>query len=82
MRIKVKHRITEEVMYAVNISDSGYVTCIDYLGEMLNYGREKLKVIDPDYLPDKEESAKVNDFLPKDFFKNSGKPDVCGRSWE
>ena len=82
MRIKVKHRITEEVMYAVNISDSGYVTCIDYLGEILTYGREKLKVIDPDYLPNKDESAKVSDFLPKDFFETLGKPEMSGKSWE
>lgn len=82
MRIKVKHRITEEVMYAVNISDSGFVTCIDYLGEILNYSRDKLKVIDSDYLPTKDESAKVSDFLPKDFFETLGKPNMSGRSWE
>lgn len=82
MRIKVKHRITGEVMYAVNISDSGYVTCIDYLGEILSYSREKLKVIDSDYLPNKEESAKVSDFLPKDFFETLGKPEMSDRSWE
>ena len=82
MRIKVKHRISGEVMYAINISDSGYVTCIDYLGELLTYSREKLKVIDPDYLPNKEESAKVSDFLPKDFFETLGKPEMSDRSWE
>ena len=82
MRIKVKHRTSGEVMYAVNISDSGYVTCIDYLGEILTYGREKLKVIDPDYLPNKDESAKVSDFIPKDFFKTLGKPEMSDRSWE
>ena len=82
MRIKVKHRISGEVMYAVNITDSGYVTCIDYLGEILTYSREKLKVIDPDYLPNKKESAKVSDFLPKDFFETLGKPETSDRSWE
>ena len=82
MRIKVMHRVSREVMYAVNISDSGYVTCIDYLGEILNYSREKLKVIDPDYLPNKDESAKVSDFLPKDFFETLGKPEMSNQSWE
>ena len=82
MRIKVKHNISGEVMYAVNISDSGYVTCIDYLGELLNYSRDKLKVINPDYLPNKDESAKVSDFIPKDFFKTLGKPEMSDRSWE
>ena len=82
MRIKVKHNISGEVMYAINISDSGYVTCIDYLGELLIYSREKLKVIDPDYLPNKDESAKVSDFLPKDFFNTLGKLEMSDRSWE
>ena len=82
MRIKVMHRISREVMYAVNISDGGYITCVDYMGELLTYNREKIKVVDPDYLPNKEESAKVSDFLPKDFFKNSGEPEMSDRSWE
>lgn len=83
MRIKVKHRITEEVMYAVNFTDSGYVICVDYNGEFLMYSSENIKVIDPNYLPDKEESAKVSDFLPKDFFNNLGKPKMSdNQSWE
>lgn len=82
MKIKVMHRIRREVMYAVNISDDGYVTCIDYLGEMLNYSREKLKVIDPEYLPNKDESAKMSDFLPKNFFETLAELDMSDRSWE
>lgn len=83
MKIKVMHRVSREVMYAVNISDSGYVTCVDYMGELLTYSREKLKVIDPEYLPKKEESAKVSDFLPKDFFETLGKPEMSdNQSWE
>ena len=69
MRIKVKHKTSGKVMYAINTYDSGYVTCIDYLGEILTYNGEKLKVIDPDYLPNKAESAKVSDSLPKIFLK-------------
>ena len=83
MRIKVKHKRFEEVMYAVNFTDSGYVICVDYNGEFLKYSREDLQVIDPEYLPNKDESAKVSDFLPKDFFKNLDKPKMSdNQSWE
>ena len=82
MKIKVMHRNSREVMYAVNISDDGYVTCIDYSGEMLNYSREKLKVIDPEYLPNKDESAKTSDFLSENFFKTLAESDMSDRSWE
>ena len=82
MRIKVKHKRFEEVMYAVNFTDSGYVICVDYNGDFLQYDRENLQVIDPEYPPNKDESAKVSDFLPKDFFKTLGKPEMGDRSWE
>lgn len=82
MRIKVKHKRFEEVMYAVNFTDSGYVICVDYNGEFLKYSREDLQVIDLDYLPNKDELVKVSDFLPEDFFETLGKPNMSGRSWE
>ena len=82
MRIKVKHKRSEEVMYAVNFTDSGYVICVDYNGEFSMYSSENINVIDPDYLPNKDESAKVSDFLPKDFFETLGKPEMSNRSWE
>ena len=82
MRIKVKHRTSGEVMYAVNFTDSGYVICVDYNGEFLMYNSENINVIDSDYLPDKDESIKFSDFLPKDFFETLGKPEMSDRSWE
>ena len=82
MKIKVIHKRWKEVLYAVNFTDSGYVTCVNYNGEFHMYSREDLQVIDPEYLPNKDESAKVSDFLPKDFFKTLGKPEMSDRSWE
>ena len=83
MRIKVKHRSSEEVMYAVNFTDSGFVICVDYNGEFLMYNIKNIQVIDTEYLPNKDESAKVSDFLPKDFFNTLGKPKMSdNQSWE
>ena len=65
MRIKVKHKRFEEIMYAVNFTDSGYVICVDYNGEFLKYDRENLQVIDPEYLPNNKESAEVINSLPE-----------------
>lgn len=82
MRIKVRHKRSKEVMYAVNFTDNGYVICVDYIGEFLMYNSENIQVIDPEYLPNKDESAKMSDFLPEDFFKNLAELDMDGRSWE
>lgn len=82
MRIKVMNKKWKEVLYAVNFTDSGYVLCVDYTGGFIEYPRQDLQVIDPEYLPNKDESAKTSDFLPEDFFKNLGKPAMSGQSWE
>lgn len=80
MKIKVIHKRWKEALYAVNFTDSGYVICVDYNGEFLKYSREDLQVIDPEYLPNKDESAKTSDFLPENFFKTLAEPDMSNRS--
>lgn len=80
MKIKVIHKKWKEVLYAVNFTDSGYVLCVDYNGEFLKYSREELQVIDPEYLPNKDESAKTSDFLPESIFSTLVK--MSDRSWE
>lgn len=80
MKIKVIHKKWKEVLYAVNFTDSGYVLCVDYNGEFLKYSREELQVIDPEYLPNKDESAKTSHFLPESIF--STLVNMSDRSWE
>lgn len=82
MKIKVIHKKWKEVMYAVNVTDSGEVICIDFNGEFLINNRKNIQVIDPEYLPNKDESAKTSDFLPENFFKTLAEPDMSDRSWE
>lgn len=69
MIIKVKHKISKEVMYAISFTDSGYVVCVDYNGEISMYSNENITVIDPEYLPNKDKSDKVIHPIPKMYLK-------------